>query len=165
MEAGQPDDDIAQDRVDISDRLAKTRHRRQHRSDIADVENRERMVFQPGSRDRRQRYGQQQSIQGQMRRAGGELHPGRHGRRFRGRLEEAPQDPQQDEPEQQNADCFMRLPRGIERGRIDALLAPAWAHEVGRSDQSGGEPMEQLRDGAIAKARAAHRHLRDRHVW
>src|ERR1019366_9098833 len=47
MEAGQPNDDIAQDRVDVSDRLAETRDRRQHRSDIADAEDRERMVFRP----------------------------------------------------------------------------------------------------------------------
>src|SRR5258708_37668312 len=59
METRQPDDRVSQDRMDIRDGRSEIMGRRQHRFDGPDAEQRERMAFQPGTRNRGERYGQQ----------------------------------------------------------------------------------------------------------
>jgi hypothetical protein len=70
MQSRQPDDDVAEDGVNVGDGLAERMRGRQHRGDGAETVYRERMGFEPSPGDRGQRNGQQQGVKSQMRGTG-----------------------------------------------------------------------------------------------
>src|SRR6187549_1433509 len=124
MQTGNPNDRIAQPRVDARDARAGVMRKRQRGWYFQPTEQRQRMSLEPCSGDCGKRDGEKKNVERPMRDSREDAHPARY-LWLRPGVDRPPHDPQRDKGEDGESQRLMQLSVEVASSRIDALLGAA----------------------------------------